>query len=215
EVATVKEPVFDKLEDLFAELFRLSEDVGLKAYLKRQQGGLHWWQDNYAAALQSWEDFPTGQILIELAKKRVVSPEKLPENTTGSKAILAWLLPEQRRELIKQLLIKPRNDLPQFNTALPSEEQVEKFVATMEQAISFDNWLKLGAPIEQPRTRRIGFGVLNRHIDGPSPLDYSPSIVNQPITTAFPNLFTAPTFFPEFDRLLQRKRQDIMTQINI
>lgn len=214
ELARVKETVFSELEKQYAELIKQSKDTLLSAHLKRQQGGLYWWQGNYTAAAQSWEDFPTGQILIQLAQGDVVNVDELPEDLIGRKAILAWLLPEQRSELLERLLIQPRNDLPQFNVALPAEDKVQQFATTMEQATSFDAWLKNNQLIEQPRTQRVGFGALNRHIDGPLPLDYSPSIVNQPVTIAFSGLIGAPSFFPELDRILQKNREKILSQVN-
>ncbi|NEZ60311.1 O-antigen ligase family protein [Adonisia turfae] len=215
ELGRVKETVFGELAKQYTELIELAGEASFRAYLKRQQGGLYWWQGNYTAATKRWEDFPTGQILIKLAQGDGVKAETLPENTVGRQAILAWLLPEQRRELIEQLLIKPRNDLPQFNVSLPNEEKIEQFLSSMEQAASFDDWLKNSKLIEQPRTQRVGFGALNRHIDGPLPLDYSPSIVNQPATMVFSGFLGAPSFFPALDHALQAKRQTLLSQIQI
>ncbi|MEO0352587.1 MAG: O-antigen ligase family protein [Cyanobacteria bacterium P01_A01_bin.15] len=212
ELASVRETVFSQLEEQYVELLKLSE-ASLRPHLMQQQGALYWWQGNYTAAAQSWENFPTGQILLQLAQENSLTADILPENVIGRQAILAWLLPSQRRPLLEQVLIQPRNDLPQFNVALPPPEQVEQFATAMDQAASFDDWLKNSGLIAQPRSQRVGFGALNRHIDGPFPVDYSPRIVNQPVNIVFESLFAVPTFFPELDGVLQPQRQRLLSQI--
>ncbi|EKV03441.1 lipid A core-O-antigen ligase-like enyme [Leptolyngbya sp. PCC 7375] len=214
ELAQVKESVFTELEKQYAELGAvLNIGIELKAYLQRQQGVLQWWREDYMSAAQSWADFPTGQILLQLTLEDSVLADTLPEEMLGRQVILAWLLPEQRRILLEQALIKPRNDLPQFNKALPTPEQVDQFVTTMSGANSFDDWLRNSGLIEQPRSQRVGFGALNRHIDGPFPVDYAPRMVNQPIATTFGDLFYAPGFSPELDSRLQIKRESLISKI--
>ncbi|MFG6100442.1 O-antigen ligase family protein [Leptothoe sp. ISB3NOV94-8A] len=214
ELAQVKESVFTELETQYAELGAVP-DIGieLKAYLQRQQGALQWWRGDYMSAAQSWSDFPMGQVLLQLTLEDSVSTDALPKEMLGRQIILAWLLPKQRRILLEKALIKPRNDLPQFNKALPTAEQVDQFVITMNEANSFDDWLKNSGLIEQPRSQRVGFGTLSRHIDGPFPVDYAPHMVNQPISNTFGDLFSAPSFSPELDSRLQIERESLLSQI--
>ena len=212
ELASVKETVFSQLEAHYTQLLNTSNSL-LQSYLKRQQGALNWWQGNYDAAAYSWQDFPTGKILLQLANGETLKPEKLPDNILGRQAMLAWLLPDQRRELLERALIRPRDDLPQFNTALPTTEQVDQLSTAMDQATSFDDWLKNSRLIEQPRSQRVGFGALNRHIDGPFPLDYAPRIVNQPVEISLASMLSASPFFPELDTALQPQRQKLLSQI--
>ena len=213
ELDSIKEAVFDKLEQQYSE-FLENSDPGLGAYIRQQQGALYWWQGNYAAAAKSWDNFSEGQTLLQLTQEETLEAESIPEHTLlGRNAILAWLLPTQRYELLKRALIKPKNDLPQFHQALPSTEKVEQFAMAMEQAPSFESWLKNSGIVEQPRTQRVGFGALNRHIDGPFPVDYAPRIVNQPVNTAVAGLFPSLTFSPELDGLLYTKQQNILSQI--
>ncbi|ESA38245.1 o-antigen polymerase [Leptolyngbya sp. Heron Island J] len=216
ELAEAKETVFSELEKQYAELLTFPEiGVRLRTYLQQQQGALQWWQGDYTAAAQSWTDFPTGQALLQLSQEESLTVEALPDEIMGRQTILAWLSPEQRRTLLEQTLIKPRNDLPQFNVALPTPEQVDQFVNTMNEATTFDDWLKNSGLIEQPRSRRVGFGALYRHIDGPFPVDYAPRMVNQPVANTLEDLFAAPSFFPELESSLQPKRQTLLSQLKL
>ncbi|MEM6252977.1 MAG: O-antigen ligase family protein [Cyanobacteria bacterium P01_D01_bin.156] len=215
ELDTVKEDVFKELEKVYVTDIQSlkTTDPLLRAHIERQRGALHWWQGSYSKAAEDWHNFPTGEIVLQLAQGKRLQLSDIPKNMTGNQAFLAWLQPEKRQVLLEQLLIEPRNDLPQFNIALPTSEQVDQFARTMRQATSFDDWLKNSGLILQPRSERIGFGILNRHIDGPFPIDYAPQIVNQPVRATLTTLFSTPTFFPELERFLQPRRQRLISKL--
>ena len=171
ELASLKQNVHSTLKNIYIDLIQSSDDE-VKEYLKRQQGALYWWQGNYVDLAPLWKSFPTGQMLLKLSKQEPIELEMLSEKKLNEHMILAWLLPEQRRKFLEKALIKPRNELPQFNVSLPEAQQVDQFFISMKAASSFDDWLKNNQLFKQPRSQRVGFGGLYRHIDGPFPLDY-------------------------------------------
>ncbi|MFG6106691.1 O-antigen ligase family protein [Leptothoe sp. EHU-05/26/07-4] len=212
-VAHIKESIFNQLDEQYEQLIASSEDLSLQLYFQHRRGALYWWQSDYTAASQYWEDFPEGQALLRLAQGDDITVEMLPDNSLGKQAIMAWLLPNQRRELLTQLLLRPQNDLPQYNTILPEADQLDQFISSMDNAISFDDWLKNSSLITQPRSSREGHGVLNRHIDGPPPLDYTFRLVNQPAYYTLANLFPSPPFLPTLDKELKTKRESVISKI--
>ena len=84
----------------------------------------------------------------------------------------------------------------------------------MEQATSFDDWLKNSTLISQPRSQRIGFGILNRHIDGPFPSDYYTRTVNQPVARFFGAMLPSRPWFKDLDISLQTYRENLLKTIS-
>ncbi|NJL45437.1 MAG: hypothetical protein HC922_06290 [Leptolyngbyaceae cyanobacterium SM2_3_12] len=94
-------------------------------------------------------------------------------------------------------------DLPQLNEALPPANVMANLVTSMDQASSFTDWLQRTAPRWQPRSGRLGFGVLSRHIDGPNPSDFYPRVENVPVVKFFEEMYPSPVYFPALDTALQ------------
>jgi uncharacterized protein involved in response to NO len=78
----------------------------------------------------------------------------------------------------------------------------------MNQSATLDEWLQQNAPSWRPRNERLGFGVLSRHIDGPTPVDYLPRIENIPMNQYFAELLEVPKFSPSWDLALQTWRDE-------
>ncbi|NEZ66546.1 polymerase [Leptolyngbyaceae cyanobacterium CCMR0082] len=215
ELATVRENVFNQLEQYYSHFLTTTDDMQLGRHWQQMRGVLYWWQGNYKAAANDWKEFPTGQILLELSSQSsTLTTKTLPAELIGQKAILAWLSPEQRTSLLESGSIKSQNQLPQYNSALPSSKVIEQFVATMAQATSFEDWLKNSTLISQPRSQRLGFGTLNRHIDGPFPLDYYTRIINRPMSQFFGAMLPSPSWFKELDVSLEPYREELLENIS-
>ena len=215
EVATVRENVFSQLEQYYSDFLTITDDIQLVRHWQQMRGALYWWQGNYNAAAKDWQEFPSGQVLLQLSSQQsTLTAKTLSEDIIGQKAILAWLLPQQRASLLERGSIRAKNQLPQYNSALPSSEVIEKFVATMAQAKSFDDWLKNSTLISQPRSQRLGFGTLNRHIDGPFPSDYYTRITNRPISQFFGAMLPSPSWFQSLDISLEPHREALLKKVS-
>jgi hypothetical protein len=83
----------------------------------------------------------------------------------------------------------------------------------MASAQSFDQWIKQLAPISQYRRERAGFGVLSRHIDGPSPVDFAPIVDNFAVVSFFSELFPTIQFDRDLDQVLQPLREELWQAI--
>ncbi len=215
ELATAREEVFSQLERYYSNFLTMTDNTQLSKHWQQMRGTLYWWQGNYKAAANDWQEFPSGQVLLQLSSQQsTLTAKTLPEKIIGQKAILAWLLPQQRASLLERGSIKSKNQLPQYNSALPSPEVIEQFVATMEQATSFDDWLKNSTLISQPRSQRLGFGTLNRHIDGPFPSDYYTRIINRPVSQFFGAMLPSPSWFTELDVSLEPYREELLEKVS-
>lgn len=214
ELSTIRDEVFNQLEQRYSELMQTAEPT-LASHWQQMRGTLYWWQGKYDQAAQNWQEYPTGQTLLQLAQSERFTADMLPdESIVGRDAILAWLQPDQRRFLLERSSINLRDELPKFNVALPPPDLIDQFVMTMEQADSFDSWLKNNNLISQPRSQRLGFGTLHRHIDGHLPVDYYARVVNQPIVQFFDAMFPARKWFRDLDTALQPERDRLLQTIS-
>ncbi|MFZ4639413.1 MAG: O-antigen ligase family protein [Nodosilinea sp.] len=203
-----------RLDQLYADLLR---QVGAKAplasFLQQGQGALAWWSGDYAAARQHWAiaGGDLHQALLTLAKGKRVEATDLPE-TPAKYAILAWQDPGQRQHWLERAWLAQTEDLPQLADLIPPPALIKKLVDSMDQASSFTDWIQKKAPSWQPRSGRLGFGVLSRHIDGPNPSDFYPRIENIAVVKFFEEIFPSPIFSPDLDRALQPYQAVLMSQ---
>jgi uncharacterized protein involved in response to NO len=198
-------PVTDRLAALYDELLAQSpEEVALTRFLHQGRGSFRWWQGDLAGAAQDWDEAggPVQQALLALDKGEAVEAETLPE-VPAKYAILAWQTPSQRQALLEKAWVTQPEDLPQLADSLPPAEQIDDLVTSMAAATSFRDWLQRTAPHWQPRSGRLGFGVLSRHIDGPTPSDFYPRVENIAVVKFFPEVFVSPIFLPALERALQ------------
>ena len=213
ELENLREPVFNQLEQQYSQLM-LTDNTGLVNYWRRMRGTLRWWRGDYDGATQDWQNFPTGQTLLELSQSKTLTADTLPPNLIiGRNAMLAWLSPQDRRALLERASIRSVDQLPQLNQTSPALELVDQLIITMERASSFDEWLKYSRLISQPRCQRLGFGTLSRHIDGPLPSDYYTRTLNQPMSMFFAAMLSSSTFLPELDTALQPQRDRLLTAV--
>lgn len=91
---------------------------------------------------------------------------------------------------------------------------IAELVASMDTAADFTDWLQRKAPSWQPRSQRLGFGVLSRNIDGPNPSDFLPRVKNIPIVQFFEPLLGSPLFFPALDQALEPYQTDLQEQFS-
>lgn len=216
QFAGIYSDVLNQLETFTSSLLN-DAPAGAPAalYLHQIRGGLRWWQDDLAGATQDWQasGSAVGLALLALAQEQPVDLTGLSPNSAPALAIQAWLSPspEQRRSLLEQAWLAQPEDVPQLDESLPPEDLIAQLAASMAQSTSFDDWLKRNAPIWKPRSQRLGFGIISRHIDGPQPSDYLPRVENVPMVKFFAAVFPEVSFMPELDQLLQPER-DRLTQ---
>jgi hypothetical protein len=114
--------------------------------------------------------------------------------------IQAWQQPDQRRQLITQAWLEA--------TKKPLPEGLLQQILTSLQAVpDFYSWLRQSAPVLRYRRQRLGFGVSQRHIDGPNPEDFYLVTENLPMVTWFNEMLPSPIVFPALDYALQPLRE--------
>ncbi len=173
----------------------------LNSYLRYCRGGLHWWQGNYQASRADWSSTVLGLQVLDLAEGKTILPTQ-----AANSAIAAWLNPANRQSLIQSALISA-------NSSLPSPQLVQDLAKSMDASATFEQWLKQNAPTQQYRRSRAGFGVISRHNDGPSPVDFFPVIENGALTNLFSDLIPSAIYLPQLDLALQPMREKLLKNI--
>ncbi|HIK45030.1 MAG TPA: O-antigen ligase family protein [Leptolyngbyaceae cyanobacterium M65_K2018_010] len=208
-LASLYAPVTQRLEQRYGEILAAyPQDPELTGFLHQGRGSLRWWQGDWAGAAQDWEiaGGSVQQALLALAQGQPVAAETLPE-TPAKYALLAWQTPSQRQALLEKAWVIQPEDVPQLAESLPPPERINELVESMAAATDFTDWLQRTAPSWQPRSNRLGFGVLSRHIDGPNPSDFYPRVENVPVVQFLGEAFPSPIFLPALDRALAPYRQ--------
>lgn len=195
--------VLVQLEQRYGELISQAQDSDFERFLHQARGSLRWWRGDLAGATDDWQlyggDLQEG--FLRLAEDQPVDVTSWPE-TPAKYAILAWQIPDQRQELLARAWVTQPEDIDDLSQALPPPQVIEQLTASMESATDFADWLQRTAPSWQPRSERLGFGVLSRHIDGPNPSDFLPRVENIPVVQFFEPLFPSPVFYPALDNAL-------------
>ncbi|MEY3297759.1 MAG: hypothetical protein RLZZ597_1019 [Cyanobacteriota bacterium] len=211
-LAPIYGPVTERLEALYGELLaQPADEPSLTSFLHQGRGTLRWWLGDLTAAAEDW-DIAGGLLqsaLLTISEGGTVDPETLPESP-AKYAIAAWQTPDQRQSLLAKAWVTQMEDLPQLTDGLPDPELMGRLVASMDNATDFKDWLQRTAPSWQPRSGRLGFGVLSRHIDGPTPSDFYPRIENVPMVTFFPAVIPSPIFLPALDQALQPYQRQLL-----
>ncbi|MGG6237386.1 O-antigen ligase family protein [Nodosilinea sp. AN01ver1] len=208
---TLYPAVLDRLEERYSELIAEADDPEFEQFLRQARGSLRWWRGDLEAAAEDWpaED-ELRQGLLALAAGETVDASSWPE-TPAKYAVLAWQTPDQRQELLQRAWVTQTEDLDDLSQALPPPQVVDQLTASMANANNFTDWLRT-APSWQPRSERLGFGVLSRHIDGPNPSDFFPRVENIPVVQFFEPLFPSPIFAPALDNALEPYRARLRSQ---
>lgn len=212
--AAIYPQVLETVEVTCTGLLPEATDPQLVRYLHRVRGGLRWWIGDISGAREDWPLAPTSltSALLQLSQGQTVEVELLSESAARF-AIAAWQSPDQRKQLLEKAWLTQEDDVPQLEQTLPPAETLQKLITTMNQADSFDQWVKNLAPAHEIRSTRLGFGVLSRHIDGPVPIDYFPYLANVPINQFFEKPFAGPYHLPVVDFALQPQRHAFMAKL--
>jgi hypothetical protein len=180
-----------------------SDDADLERFLQQVQGGLAWWLGQFPKAKSILDEFGVAEsrALLALSQNPDVPPNALTQfPRDAQKVIQAWQQPDQRRQLITQAWLEA--------TKKPLPEGLLQQILTSLQAVpDFYSWLRQSAPVLRYRRQRLGFGVSQRHIDGPNPEDFYLVTENLPMVTWFNEMLPSPIVFPALDYALQPLRE--------
>ena len=214
-LAALYPAVLDRLEQRYSDLLQGSDDPALTSFLHRARGSLRWWRGDLEAATADWQTHGTDlhRAMLALAAGEPLDVSSWPA-TPAKYAVLAWQTPDQRQPLLEAAWVAQPEDLADLNQALPPAPVIANLVDSMAQATDFTDWLQRTAPIWQPRSERLGFGVLSRHIDGPNPSDFLPRAENIPVVQFFGPLFPSPVFFPALDNALAPAQQALQRRFD-
>ena len=143
-----------------------------------------------------------GLTVFEFTRGKPILP-----NQAANKAIAAWLDPVNRQTLLQSALITA-------SSTIPSPQLVQQLAASMDSSTTFEQWLKQKAPTQQYRRSRAGFGVISRHNDGPSPVDFLPVVERVAMTNLFAQLLPSTIYEPKLDLALQPWRDALLKNIS-
>ncbi|UBF25066.1 O-antigen ligase family protein [Kovacikia minuta CCNUW1] len=213
------EPVTRQVEARYTALLEKAQNAGpLSDQLHQSRGGIRWWLGNLPAARADFDRQGTSvsRLVLDLAEGKAVQAQveqmtasiaTLQATTGAPLAIAAWLDPARRQNWLQQAWIVA-------NHSVPAPETLQQLMETMARSTTFDQWLKQNAPSSKTRRERLGFGVLNRHTDGPAPVDFLTTIDNVPMTTWFANqLLPSFLYAPELDQVLQTDRDVLLQKV--
>ncbi|WP_009633340.1 O-antigen ligase family protein [Synechocystis sp. PCC 7509] len=200
-------PVYDRvLSNLTVKYATLlQKPSSLNSYLRYCLGGLHWWQGNYQASRADWE---ASKAVLGLQVLDLAEGKPILANQAANKVIAAWLDPPNRQTLLQSALITA-------SSTIPSPQLVQQLAASMDASTTFEQWLKQKAPTQQYRRSRAGFGVISRHNDGPSPVDFLPVVENGVVANLFTELFPSTVYEPQLDKALQPWRDTLLKNISV
>lgn len=206
--------VTERVEALAGEMLENTNSPELTRLLAEILGTLRWWNNDLVAAAEAWAiaDDPVSLAVLATAQGQTPDLEMLPM-VPGKWALKAWQDPANRQQWLESAWLEAemRNrNLPQLQALQPPEAQIEALLDTMNEATTFDQWLKEFVLYIRLRNERLGFGVLMRHDDGPSPSDFYIRWENLAMGRFFMTLLPSPDFMFELDEQLQPYRADLL-----
>ena len=196
----LRDRVFSEVDRIYTQWLEDSTDRNFNRYLHQVRGAMRWWQGNFDAATEDWENWGSllQQTVLELTDNSEVNiPDNLSLPTRS--AIAAWQHPDDRLQLLQQAWIAAERQLP-------PDDILQGLMASMASAESLYEWLAQDFPILAYRRTRSGFGVLSRHTDGIAPRDFPVWVENVAIDRFFEGLFPSLEYYPPLDTRLQPRR---------
>jgi hypothetical protein len=197
----------ESLEQKYTELIQKHPN---KSYWKTCLTSLYWWQGKTDIIKQELSNLPNPllDIIIDLDDRQNISDKlaKLPDSPTKL-IITAWIEPQQRSELLQKAWVLARNEEIK-------PEILQQHLESMEKSATISQWLQKNAPSWTFRKERQGFGIVSRHLDGATPIDFNNVTENIPMEIWFSNLFPSPIYAPEIDLSLQEWRAKLFTNLD-
>ncbi len=204
-------PVMEQMQTVLTQLAQDNpNDADLQQLLGQIQGGVYWWLGQFPQAEEKLNKFGDrqSQALLSLSKNPSQAGNYTQDlGSAGAKVVQAWQEPTQAEELISQAWLQT------IQTPMP-EVLLQQTVVSLRDAPDFYTWLRDYAPVLQYRRQRLGFGVNQRHIDGPNPTDFYQVLENMPMVTWFPQILPSPILAPALDNNLQPLREKLWRAIS-
>lgn len=209
------EPLFgrvgDRLEEKYAILLKTHPQPGsLNTNLHQNRGGWRWWIGNYKGAREDWQDegSEVSKLVLQLASREssesVETELRMLPPSAAKWAIEAWLYPQYRLKRLQQAWTMAES-------ATVSPEIVQKSLATMNAAPSFDEWLKQNSLTEEKPLLNEGWTPWGRDFKNLAIPDFPQVLENTAIAYFFGDeLWRSPAYFPELDRALQLWREALL-----
>ena len=207
---------YDQLETV------AQDDTALSSNNLQNRGALHCWLGDITQAESDWASTatPLGSALLQLSQsadsaslREIV--EALPE-TSAKYVLLAWLEPTERWTSLNKAWANSikTEDLSTLNRTEPPENLFESMIRAMSATDSFREWFRMINLSWQPRSQRSGFGVLSRHVDGPTPSDFLPQIENIVASQLFTDIYINAPYMFDLDRNLYALKQNLLGGIS-
>lgn len=196
--------VLRQLEDTSTQLLRqASPEMGI--YLQQVRGSIRWWSGNLSGAKEDWDltRFSIGEVILDLENAKTLleqvrqNSQHSQDSQQGSKWIIAaWMDPINRISFLEKAWIQAK--LPP-----PPHATLQAIAESMNQASSFDHWIKTLAPTQTYRPQRSylnqGLG-LGDEILFQDFFEVSDNVIIRDLCS---DLFPQAIYLPELDRILE------------
>jgi uncharacterized protein involved in response to NO len=198
--------VVENLEQKYIELIQKYPN---NSYWKTCLTGLHWWEGKIDLVRKEISNSPNPllDIIVNLDDRKNIIDKlaELPDSHTKL-IITAWLEPQQRSELLQKAWVLARNEEIK-------PEILQQHLESMAKSATISQWLRKNAPSWTFRKERQGFGIVSRHLDGATPIDFNQITENMPMEIWFSTLFPSPVYAPEIDLSLQEWRVKLLNNL--
>ncbi|MGD1859428.1 MAG: O-antigen ligase family protein [Leptolyngbyaceae cyanobacterium] len=214
DLSGLQTAIFNRVEELTQALLSSATTAKLTTHLHQVRGMVRYWRGDLDGATEDWSQTaePVSLAVLGIAQAQNPDLEMLPASP-GKFALMAWQDQENRRQWLETAWLSREASLPQLAEQQPPTEQIEAIALAMDEADTFDQWLKDLTPYARLRSERLGYGVLMRHDDGPSPTDFYARWENLAVSRFFETLVFSPQFSFELDQKLQPYRKALLEQI--
>ncbi|MFE4107916.1 O-antigen ligase family protein [Almyronema epifaneia] len=218
QFAAIYPQLLENLLQTYQELLNtFAAQPDISRFLHQNRGAVRWWIGDLAEAQADWSaaNSQLGQTILQTPDRQ--SFESAVERLSYSPAQLilqAWLNPSAsvRQQRLEQAWALSKRDAS-LAESVPPATAIAELLQSMNQSNTLRQWLTENAPSWQPRSQRLGFGALSRHIDGPIPADFLPRIENIPMTLFLSELMPSLNFMPPLDLELQKRQIALIQSI--
>ena len=193
ELRDIYPQLLDSFENEINQRLVATTTEATQSYLYQTLGSLNWWKGDFEQASMAFKQAPTALNEALVALSEVQSGEKIAldidtETVMGS-LMAAWQASENRTQILEKAVVLTQSRSIDPIPQKVIDEMVLELKGSLENSLSFHDWIVNNAPDRARRNRRLGFGTISRHIDGPIPTDFSSQSQNIAIADLFPSRF--------------------------
>jgi tetratricopeptide (TPR) repeat protein len=199
--------ILNQLEDTYTQLLTQASPA-MALYLHQVRGSIRWWSGNLTGAKEDWDRIPftLGQGILTLDTSQTFL-EDIPQELPSKWLMAAWIDPSNRISSLEKAWI-------QANLSPPTKETLHTMAQRMNEARSFDHWIKTLAPTQTYRPQRsylsqglVGLGEAVRFEDF---FEVSENVIIRDLCS---DLFPETVYFRELDQILEPLHRQLIDSL--